>query len=108
MSLVIVGRLFMGLGGGGMDILESIIICDITTLRERALYIGINMAFCALGTVAGPILGGSLGELITWRWFGWINLPLVGTAFVLAILFLNLKPIDMEFNVKIRRLDALV
>lgn len=89
-----------------MDILESIIICDITTLRERALYIGINMAFCALGTVAGPILGGSLSELVTWRWLGWINLPLVGTAFVLAILFLNLKPIDMEFSVKIRRLDA--
>jgi MFS family permease len=67
MSLIIVGRLFMGLGGGGMDILGSIIICDIITLRERALYIGINMAFCALGTVAGPILGGSLSELVTWR-----------------------------------------
>jgi MFS family permease len=106
MSLVIVGRLFMGLGGGGMDILESIIICDITTLRERALYIGINMAFCALGTVAGPILAGSLSELVTWRWLGWINLPLVGIAFALAILFLHLKPIDMEFSVKICRLDA--
>ncbi|KAF4632900.1 hypothetical protein G7Y89_g5221 [Cudoniella acicularis] len=106
MSVVVVGRLFMGLGGGGMDMLSGIILTDLTTLRERPLWLGVNMGFAAIGTVAGPILGGSLSQFVSWRWLGWINLPIIGVGFLLAILFLHLKPIDAGFRIRVRRLDT--
>ncbi len=43
----------------------------------------------ALAGGVGPILGGALSELATWRWIFWINLPVSGTAFVLLLVFLD-------------------
>lgn len=48
----------------------------------------------ALGTIAGPLMGAAFTEYVTWRWLGWVNLPLLGIDVVLAVLFLRLKPID--------------
>ncbi|KAF3025656.1 hypothetical protein E8E14_013566 [Neopestalotiopsis sp. 37M] len=107
MIVLIIGRLIQGLGAGGLDVLEEIILADITTLRERPKYIGLLAVFIAVGTVSGPILGAVFSEFADWRWIGWINLPIVGVAFVLAFFFLRLKPILMPLNEKIRRLDWL-
>ena len=43
----------------------------------------------ALAGGVGPILGGVLSELVSWRWIFWINLPISGTAFVLLLVFLD-------------------
>lgn len=40
MPTLIAGRLLQGLGGGGLDALNEILIVDITTLKERPLYLG--------------------------------------------------------------------
>lgn len=40
MQMVIVGRLIQGLGGGGLDALVEVLIVDITTLKERPLFLG--------------------------------------------------------------------
>ncbi|KAK7998662.1 MFS general substrate transporter [Apiospora marii] len=37
MPVVIAGRLLQGLGGGGLNVLQAIILSDVTTLRERPL-----------------------------------------------------------------------
>lgn len=42
MTVVISGRLLQGLGGGGLDALNEILIVDITTLKERPLYLGMS------------------------------------------------------------------
>jgi MFS family permease len=105
MNVVIVGRLFMGLGMGGLDVLQVIILSDITTLRERPLYWGINAIFITLGAASGPLVAGALSEYASWRWLGWINLPIIGIAGFLAIFFLNLKPIRIGLRAKLRRLD---
>jgi MFS family permease len=105
MSVVIAGRVLQGLGGGGLDVLEAIIIADLTSLKERPLYLGLMAIPIATGSILGPIVGGLFSEFVSWRWIGWINLPLVGLAFALAVFFLHLRPIDMALGVKIRRLD---
>ncbi|KAI5921034.1 hypothetical protein F4810DRAFT_679838 [Camillea tinctor] len=43
------------------------------------------------------------GHLI--QGFGGINLPFVGPSIPLALLFMNLRPIDMDLKTKLRRLD---
>ncbi|KAI1128524.1 major facilitator superfamily domain-containing protein [Nemania abortiva] len=105
MSILVAGRLIQGLGAGGLDVLEEIILADITTLKERPLYLGLLAIAIALGTITGPIIGALFSDLVDWRWIGWVNLPIVGVAFLLSLLYLNLQPIPMGLIAKARRLD---
>lgn len=66
MGVLITGRCIQGIGGGGLIALSSIVVSDITPLRERGIYQGIgNISFGV-----GASLGGSMGGLISDR-FGW-------------------------------------
>lgn len=107
MGVLVAGRLVQGLGAGGLDVLEEIILADITTLKERPLYLGLLAIAIALGTITGPIIGALLSDRVDWRWIGWINLPVVGVAFLLSLIFLNLQPVPMGFLAKVRRLDGI-
>ncbi|KAI6091737.1 MFS general substrate transporter [Hypoxylon rubiginosum] len=104
-TVVIVGRLIQGLGGGGLDILQEIIIVDMTSLKERPMYLAIMALPIAVGSIMGPIIGALLCQFATWRWLGWINLPFIGPAIPLAIIFMRLRPIDLDLKTKLRRLD---
>ncbi|KAJ5634915.1 hypothetical protein N7528_002757 [Penicillium herquei] len=106
-GLLIVGRVIQGLGGGGLDVLSEVIVADITTLQERAIYIGLLSLPMAAGCIAGPILGAVFSEYITWRWIGWINLPIIGVALFLAVFFMRLKPIEQSFRSQFSRIDWL-
>lgn len=105
MAVVIVGRLLQGLGGGGLDVLNEILIVDITTLKERPLYMGLMAIPMALGTIAGPIIGAAFSEYVSWRWLGWMNIPLLGVDVALAVLFLRLKALDEPLSDRFARLD---
>ncbi|KAL8730120.1 MAG: hypothetical protein Q9181_004777 [Wetmoreana brouardii] len=51
---LITGRTLQGIGGGGMEALCEIILTDITTLKERPLYIGLLGLFWAFGSISAP------------------------------------------------------
>ncbi|KAI1820899.1 MFS general substrate transporter [Xylaria intraflava] len=104
MVALIAGRLIQGLGAGGLDVLEEVILTDITSLKERPRYLAIVALAIATGSIAGPILGAVFSE-IDWRLIGWINLPIVGTAFVLALAFLHLRPIRTPWRRKVHSID---
>lgn len=69
-SILIVSRLIQGLGAGGLDVLEEVILADITTLKERPLYLGPIATVIALGTITGPIIAALFSDLVNWRWIG--------------------------------------
>ncbi|KAB8237237.1 major facilitator superfamily domain-containing protein [Aspergillus alliaceus] len=97
MSVIFLGRVLQGLGGGGLDVLSEIIVADITTLQECPLYIGL----LSLPMAAGSILGALFSEYVDWRWIGWINLPVIAVALTLAIFFMRLKPLGQSLRTKI-------
>lgn len=105
MTTIIVGRVLQGLGGGGLDLLGEIIVADITTLQERSLYLGLMALPIAIGTILGPTLGAVFSSFVSWRWIGWINLPLLGVAFPLVLFFLRLRTLDTSFIAGMKRLD---
>ncbi|KAK4183711.1 major facilitator superfamily domain-containing protein [Podospora australis] len=105
LPIVILGRSVQGLGGGGIDVLNEVIVADITTLRERAFYIGLLSIPMALGTILGPILGALFSDYVTWRWIGWINLPLIGVCLPLTIWCLKLRPMPDTFKEQLARID---
>lgn len=61
-TVLIVGRTLQGVGGGGVVALNEILITDLIPLRERGKWLGVLNSVWALGTVAGPIVGGGLAQ----------------------------------------------
>ncbi|KAK4160329.1 major facilitator superfamily domain-containing protein [Cladorrhinum sp. PSN259] len=105
LPVVILGRAIQGLGGGGIDVLNEVIVADITTLRERAFYIGLLSVPMALGTIVGPVLGAVFSEYASWRWIGWVNLPLVGICLPLTVWCLRLKPMEGGVRERLKKVD---
>lgn len=105
MPTVIAGRVLQGLGGGGLDVLGEIIVADITTLQERPLYLGLMAFPITLGTILGPAIGALFTTYVSWRWIGWINLPLLGVSVILVFFFLRTRPITIPFMVSVKSLD---
>jgi hypothetical protein len=107
METVIAGRLLQGLGGGGLNVLCDIVVADMTTLQERSLYYGLQAIPIAIGTILGPTVGALFSTYASWRWIGWVNLPLLGIAFPLVFFFLRLRPLETDLKDKLARLDWL-
>ncbi|KAJ5371909.1 hypothetical protein N7517_003915 [Penicillium concentricum] len=107
MAIVIVGRVLQGLDGSGLDVLSEVIVADMTTLQERAVYIGLLSLPMAAGCIAGPILGAVFSEYVTWRWIRWINLPIIGIALFLAVFFMRLRPTNQTFHSQFTCIDWL-
>ena len=105
MRVAILGRVLQGMGGGGLDVLSEVIVADITTLKERALWIGLLSIPMATGCILGPVIGAVFSEYATWRWIGWINLPIIGIALPLAIFFMRLKPMEDDLKTKLSNID---
>ncbi|KAI9830146.1 MAG: COP9 signalosome complex subunit 1 [Sarea resinae] len=90
-AMMIAGRTLQGVGGGGINTMAEIIVCDLVSLRERGKYVGLIGAVWAVAAVVGPVVGGAFSQHVTWRWVFYINLPLVGVSLALLIPFLQLR-----------------
>lgn len=90
MAMLITGRVFQGLGGGGLMTLSQAIIATIVPARSRGKYMGIMGSAFAVSSVAGPLLGGWITEGPGWRWAFAINLPLGALAILTAAFLLKL------------------
>jgi len=104
---LILGRAIQGIGGGGILALVNIIIADITPLRKRGLFMGINGSIFSFSSVVGPLLGGFFTDHLTWRWSFYINVP-TGIACLVLIIICFKMPIEKcSLMDKIKRIDFL-
>ena len=65
-TVMLVGRTIQGVGGGGVILLNDIIITDLVPMRLRGAYFGAIGGVWALGSVSGPVIGGALAYKATW------------------------------------------
>jgi MFS family permease len=72
MLTLVAGRGLKGVGGGGIQAIAEIVLSDLTTLRERGLYVGLISLVFAVATFVAPVLGGVFSEH-DWRWIFWIK-----------------------------------
>ncbi|KAI1821330.1 major facilitator superfamily-domain-containing protein [Xylaria intraflava] len=108
MNALIVGRAICGVGGSGMYFGSMAILTQMTTEKERALYVNLVGITFGAGTVLGPIIGGAFaGSGATWRWAFYFNL-LVGVICAPVYLFLlptlNPRPNQSAFS-RVKEID---
>ena len=63
---MLVGRTLQGVGGGGIILLNDIVITDLVPMRQRGAYFGMIGGVWAFGSVTGPVIGGALAYKASW------------------------------------------
>ena len=105
MRMLIAARALQGTAGGGLMQMVAITISDLFSVRSRALYLGLLGVAWALAGSAGPLIGGALTQLVSWRWCFWINLPVCGVTFVVLLLFLDVHNPRTKLGEGVKALD---
>ena len=105
LGLLIVARIFQGIGGGALQPLAQAIMLESFPPAKR----GAAMAAYAMGVVVAPIMGPLVGGWITdnysWRWIFYINIPVGLVAIAMIRRFIH----DPNYirNAKPGRIDAI-
>ncbi|MET9494506.1 MDR family MFS transporter [Streptomyces sp. NPDC006552] len=100
-GLLIFSRVAQGIGAGGLTALAQVVMAAVIPPRRLGKYAGIFGAVFAVGTVAGPLIGGVLvdTEWLGWRWCFFIGVPFALLAIVLLQRTLKLPTVRREVKI---------
>jgi MFS family permease len=59
---MLVGRVFQGMGAGGVVALCEIVVTDLVELRLRGKWFGYLTVMWAVGSISGPVIGGAFAR----------------------------------------------
>ncbi|HSJ72552.1 MAG TPA: DHA2 family efflux MFS transporter permease subunit [Acidimicrobiia bacterium] len=92
-ELLILARVFQAVGAAMIFALGFAITTEAFPPTERGKALGINGAMVSIGIIAGPVLGGLLIDLASWRLIFLVNLPIGIIGTITAIRFVpNTRP----------------
>ncbi|MGI5860643.1 MAG: DHA2 family efflux MFS transporter permease subunit [Myxococcales bacterium] len=103
MPMLVGSRVVQGLGGAVMLPQTLALLTVAFPPGQRGLALGLWSAASGLGTALGPIVGGLVLTVASWRWVFLVNVPVAFVAFLGALCFV---PESHAENVD-RRLDWL-
>ena len=96
-TVLIVGRIVMGIGAAGSEPGTLSMIRHIYPERQRrARALGAWAAVSGLALAAGPVIGGILVGLWSWRAIFWANVLFGGVALVIALVALPNNPPEIH------------
>jgi EmrB/QacA subfamily drug resistance transporter len=102
-TMLIAARLIQGAGGAMLSANSMAIITEVFPAEQRGQAMGFNSITWGAGSVLGPVLGGFILAVASWRWIFWVNLPIGIVGTVAAYLLLH----DIEPNPRGERFDLL-
>jgi EmrB/QacA subfamily drug resistance transporter len=102
-SMLIGSRLLQGVGGAMLSANAMAIITEVFPANQRGQAMGINAVTWGAGSVLGPVLGGLILAVTSWRWIFLVNLPIGIIGTLAAYLLLH----DIAPNPRGERFDIL-
>lgn len=85
LMLLILARLFQGIGGALIFSVNVAMITSTFPRKERGLALGLNAVVVSLGVAAGPTIGGIITQYLTWRWIFYVNVPICAVVLLAAL-----------------------
>ena len=84
---LIVFRVVQGLGAGSMGPLALTVVSDLYSFKERGKVQGFFGSVWGISAVVGPLLGGAMVKVLSWRWVFFVNVPigLFAAALLVAV-----------------------
>lgn len=75
MEQLVLFRLIQGIGGGALTTIPFVIIGDIIPIEKRGKIQGLIGSIWGISGILGPIVGGFIVDMISWRWIFLMNIP---------------------------------
>ncbi|MGI8846584.1 MAG: MFS transporter, partial [Thermoleophilaceae bacterium] len=83
-EVLVLARALQGVSGALVAPAALAVIVAVFPRDQRGKAVGSWTAWGAIGTVLGPLIGGQLVDLASWRWIFAVNIPLVLATLVLV------------------------
>jgi len=81
---LVIARLAQGVAAGALAPQNSALIQQLFTGAERARAFGFFGATVGISTAVGPVVGGLILSVASWRWIFYVNVPIGIAALILA------------------------
>ncbi len=85
LSILLIARVIQAIGAAGMMANSQGIITPVFPAEERGRALGLSGTFVALGSLAGPSIGGVIVAYSSWEYIFWINVPVGIIVFLLGL-----------------------
>ena len=82
---LIAARALQGVGSAMLFALGLSIVSNAFPPEQRSVGIGVLGAVGGVGSAIGPLVGGFFTQMLSWRWFFFINIPVIAIATMLTL-----------------------
>jgi EmrB/QacA subfamily drug resistance transporter len=106
--LLILARLFQGIGGALIFSVNVAMITSRFSSRERGLALGLNMVVVSLGVAAGPTIGGVITQYLNWRWIFYVNVPICLLLLLASLYFYREQHLQREQHERFDPIGAIM
>ena len=103
-SVMILGRIIAGVGGGGLHSICTFVASDLIPLRQRGAWQGIGNLATGLGASLGGVYGGWLHGLVGWRWAFLSQVPSTALSIILVYFCVDIPVQDSHIS-RLKRVD---
>ncbi|VEU20353.1 DEKNAAC101087 [Brettanomyces naardenensis] len=107
MNMFIGGRAIQGIGGSAIQSCVMIIATEITTIDKKPLLFASLSITYVVASVIGPLVGGTFGSYVTWRWCFYLNLCCGAVILPFFVFTYRPKPPVGSFMKKLKTVDWL-
>ena len=98
-AFLIVARTIQGAGMGILMPLSQTILGDLIPPRQRGKYQGYMGAIMGASQVAGPLLGGWITDVSSWRWLFYISMPVAIVALIIVVRHLHIPELSIPAKI---------
>ena len=85
-EFLVAARAVQGVGAAIIAPLSLTILTSAFPAERRGTVVGIWGGLAGLAIAAGPLVGGTVTQALTWHWIFWINVPIGVAACILSVL----------------------